>query len=83
MTLKQVRDRLTVDTVSVKDGVFTVRRSFFYTHGYTAAKFVEYVKHVLPQAVVVDQGEVWKPFNGGQSVARGSHWYVKFTVKES
>lgn len=79
-TLKQVRDAISADTYSLRAGIFTVRRSFFYTAGRTADQFAAAVKAAFPTAVVIDSGEVWKPFRGGQSVANGSHWFVKFSV---
>ncbi|MCR4301815.1 MAG: hypothetical protein NUV51_09410 [Sulfuricaulis sp.] len=78
-TLKQVRNALSADTYSAKNGVFTVRRGFFYTHGRTAESFVEAVKRAFPAAVILDSGEVWKAFRGGATTANQSHWYVKFT----
>lgn len=68
------------DTLSQKDGVFTLRRGFFYRHGNDANQIAAKLQEALPNATVVDKGEVWKPFRGGASVAQGSHWYVKFTV---
>lgn len=68
------------DSVSFKKGVFTVRRSFFYRHGGSSQKLADLVKINLPMATIIDHGEVWKPFNGGASVAQGSHWFVKFAV---
>jgi hypothetical protein len=80
MTTKQVRESLHADSVSQKDGVFTVRRGFFYTGGKTSEDFANAVKAVFPTAVVIDSGEVWTPFRGGATVAKQSHWWVKFTV---
>lgn len=82
-TLKQVRAALDglADSVSARDGGFTARRGFFYTHGYTADRFVAAVKTAVPGAVVTDSGEVWKPFRGGAAVGQQSHWFVKFRVE--
>ena len=82
MTVKEVREKLNgiVDTVSHKNGVFTVRREFFYTHGRTAASLAAAITKLIPGAVITDSGEVWKPFRGGASTANSSHWYVKFTI---
>jgi len=82
-TLKQVREKIiTADSHSVKAGVFTIRRGFFYTNGYTAEKFAQRVKEAFPTAVILESGEIWKPFRGGASVASQSHWFVKFSVPE-
>jgi len=80
MTLKQLRETFSADSYSVKNGVFTVRRGFFYSGGFTADMFVAKVKATFPKAVIVDSGEVWKSFRGSASVAQQSHWFVKFTV---
>ena len=73
-------NNVSFDTLSQRDGVFTLRRGFFYRHGNDANKIAAKVQAALPDAMIVDRGEVWKPFRGGASVAQGSHWYVKFTV---
>jgi hypothetical protein len=89
MTTKEVRDRLEraschPDTLSQKDGVFTVRRGFFYTHGFTADGYAAKVQAVFPEATILEKGEVWKSFRGGASVvARQSHWFVKFSFAET
>ena len=87
MTTQQLRDTLgrascSIDTLSQKAGVFTVRRGFFYTNGFTAEKLAEKIKAAVPGAIIIEQGEVWKAFRGGASVAQQSHWFVKFTVEE-
>lgn len=81
-TLKEVKDKLYADSYSKKDGVFTVRHEFFYTHGRTAEQFRDEVLKAFPAATIVDFGEVWKPFRGGASTANSSHWFVKFTFSE-
>lgn len=77
-----VQECLSVDQVSLRYGVFTVRRGFFYTHGFTADGLVANVKAAFPNACIIDSGEVWKPFRGSASVAQQSHWFVKFTLNE-
>ena len=75
-----VREKLDVDSVSVRDGVVTVRDEFFYSHGRTSEDFVRDVLKAFPDAIVRDSGEVWKPFRGGASTAQSSHWFVVFTL---
>jgi len=70
------------DTLSKSGGIFTYRVGFFYTHGQTAGTHVARVKNALPDAIILDSGEMWKPFRGGASVAQSSHWYVKFRIEE-
>lgn len=79
LTTKEVSKILSNPHVSKSKGVFTVRKSFFYRHGYTSTKLVEAVKAQFPNAVIVEHREIWKDFRGGDTVAQGSHWYVKFT----
>jgi hypothetical protein len=79
-TAKDIRENLICDSASKRGNVFTVRKGFFYTGGATAENFVARVKEAFPTAVVVDKGEVWKPFKGGASVAQQSHWFVSFTL---
>ena len=85
VTLKQVREKLEgyVDTASVKNGVFTVRREFFYTHGATEQNLVKRILAAFPAASILDSGEIWKPFRGGGTTAQNSHWWVKFSVSAS
>jgi len=77
-----VRNIIGIDSCSKRSDVFTARKSFFYTHGYTADKFVDRVLKAFPDAIILDSGEVWKPFRGGASIAKQSHWFVKFTFSK-
>lgn len=74
------RAKEVADTVSYRDGVYTARREFFYTHGRTADGFAAEIRAAVPRAVIIDCGEVWKPFRGGAPTHRSSHWWVKFRV---
>lgn len=78
--LAEVREKVRTDTASVKNGVYTVRRSFYYTSGYTSDDLAAAVKKALPGATVLESGEVWKAFRGSAPVAQQSHWFVKFTL---
>ena len=87
--MKKVREALegVVDTVGKnKVGNLVVRREFFYTHGYTAEKFVQAVSAALNKADilyrVVDSGETWKAFRGGASTANQSHWWVEIQLQK-
>jgi hypothetical protein len=79
--LATIKETISADTYSIKDGVITLRWGFFYTHGMTADKKAETVKAKFPSARIIDSGEVWKPFRGGTSIANSSHWYVKFLLE--
>lgn len=84
-TTKVVREKLADLTrhVSVRNGVYTARKGFFYTNGYDNYKFTEAVRKRLPEAAIIESGEKWVPFKGGHTVAQGSHWWVKFTMPGS
>lgn len=82
--LGEIRDLLPVDSLSHRDGVFTAREGFFYTHGKTSLDLVALVTQTLEEhgfsVEVDDSGEVWKDFRGGAPVGRSSHWFVKFKI---
>lgn len=80
LTVKQVRALISADTVSCKDGVFTVRRGYFFRHGGTAKSYAAEVLKAIPSAVIVDSGDIWKTFRGAATTANSSHWFVKFRV---
>lgn len=81
-TLKEIKQKLYFDTYSVKNGVFTVRKEFFYKFGKNVGSCIEQILNVFPDAKIIEYDEVWKPFRGGASVANSSHWYVKFTFED-
>ena len=82
ITLKDVRENVIASTHSVRNGVFTVRDSFFYRHGRTEQDLINKVLNAFPNAKILESGEVWKAFRGGASVASQSHWFVKFTFDQ-
>jgi hypothetical protein len=65
-----------------QNGDIVARRGFFYKNGKTSADFEAIVQKILMQAGlndkyrIVESGEIWKPFNGGASIANQSHWYT-------
>jgi len=81
MTAKDIKDNVMwADGCSKRNGVFTVRQGFFYTHGRTASDLADSIKDFIPEAKIVDLGEVWKNFRGGAPLAKSSHFFVKFTI---
>lgn len=87
ITSNMIKDVLSgADTVSVRGGVFTARREFFYTNGCTAEKFAKRVESEMVAAgygiTITGKGEVWKRFNGGASTKNSSHWWVTFTINQ-
>lgn len=83
-TAKQVQENIigVVDEVTKYKGVFTARLGYFYTRGRTANDLVQKVLKSYPQANIVDSGNYWASFKGGASLAKSSHWFVKFTLDE-
>lgn len=82
MTNAEVRKAVEgfADSVAILNGVFTVRRGFFYRCGGSAEALRAAVEKAVPGACILDSGEKWTAFNGGASLARSTHWWVKFTV---
>lgn len=80
VTLKQIKEKIHADSYSVKGNVFTLRWGFFYTMGKTTDKYEARIREAFPNCIIVDSGEVWKPFRGGAALAQQSHFYVKFTI---
>jgi len=84
ITSNFLKEHMRVDSVSKRNGVFTVRKGFFYTHGGNAVKFKNRVVAELEKLnlnfEVVDFGENWAPFRGGAPLPQSSHWFVKFEV---
>jgi len=67
-------------------GVYTYRVGFFYTHGKDHHKIRENLEASLKKAGIeyriIDSGEQWKAFRGGDTLKQGSHWWVKFSIIE-
>ena len=71
-----------------KDGTYLFRQGFYYTHGKTANNYAASIKKQLEEllkdlpfkVMVVDSGEIWKPFRGDASVAASSHWFVQVSI---
>jgi len=72
---------MVADTVGKNKGEIVARRGFFYRHGMTSEKFADRVNAALEKAGVPERvrehGEKWAAFRGGQTVAQGSHFWVK------
>jgi hypothetical protein len=75
-----------VDTVSKSGDIYTARRGFYFTNGFTSDKFAEKIKLAINKFMggdsfeLVDSHEIWKPFRGGASTAQNSHWLCKFKI---
>lgn len=59
-----------------KDGTFTFKRSFFYTHGISADIIAEKIKKALPGVVILEAFDDWKEW------PKTSYFVVRFTLGE-
>lgn len=70
----------------MKNGHIIVRRGFFYKHGMDSSIFADKVIKTLQKkgipAQLINHYEQWKPFRGGDSVAKGSHFGVELVIDE-
>lgn len=83
VTAAEVQDNVIgVDLVTVSKGVYKAFRGFFYTNGGSWQALASRVRAAYPSAVILDGGEVWKPFKGGAPVNKQSHWWVTFRLGE-
>lgn len=81
ISTKTVRSLLHADQITAhKNGTFTARDEFFYTHGRTEQDLIDKVLAAFPQATILSSGEIWKPFRGGASTQQSSHWFVTFSL---
>jgi len=85
-TLKLVRDAVMCDSVGKnKEGNIVCRRGYFYRMGDAANNFAARISSELTKAgvkhTVVNQGDHWAAFRGGQSVKAGSHFWVELRVE--
>ena len=80
MKLQEIKHLVGADTISRKENVITIRKSFYYRFERSTQTFVDMVKKYFPQATILDCGENYAPFRGGASIANSSHWFVKFQL---
>jgi hypothetical protein len=64
MKPSELRERLTdlgAEKITFhRDGTLTVKRSFFYTHGFTATKLGAKIVAALPNLRVVNANDEWR-----------------------
>lgn len=86
--IRRLRSRIkkeltdTYDQIStLRNGNLMFRQGFFYKNGLSAEHLAGCVSRNLTQMNIkhgiVNQGEVWKNWKGGGTIAQGSHWYVE------
>lgn len=88
MKRKEILDLISCDSLSKnKAGNWVARKEFFYTNGRTADGYASTIYRDITNGkgnvVILDQGEVWKPFKGGAPVSKQSHWWVEFKIIEN
>jgi len=72
----------------LRDGTkdFMFRKGYFYTNGATPEGFEKAVTRQLTEAgiahKVINTGNHWASFNGGASVAKSSHFWVRVKIEE-
>lgn len=65
-----------------KEKNYVARWGFFYTHGRTSKTYEDKVKERIPTATIINSGQKWVPFHGGDTVTQGSHFWVEFKIGE-
>ena len=68
-------------TLSKTKGNYIIRKSFFYRTS-SPEYMVNKLREKFPDVIIIDSGEKWKAFRGGDSVAQGSHFWVTFRFPE-
>jgi hypothetical protein len=79
--LEQIRFEIGADKVIISriyQGAYKAMWGYFYTYGRTAEKYAERIKQIYPDAEIIDTGDNWKPFRGGASLEKQSHFWVAF-----
>lgn len=81
VTAQAARDRIAgCDAASVRNGVFTVRRSFYYLDPNDQAGFESAVRRAFPNVNILESGTLYKAFVGGAPIGKQSHYWVKFIL---
>ena len=80
-TQKEIKSKIRgADTLSKKNGIYTIRQGFYYKMERSEEKLKKNILEVYPNAEIIDSGEHWAAFRGGQTIASGSHFWVKFKL---
>ena len=86
MKTAQVREMLNekFDTLSQRNGIFTVKKSYFWGISKNGEEQAETVKSLIPQAMIIDYGNHFHGFVGGAPAGspNSSYYYVKFTIED-
>lgn len=83
MQIYDMKHIIGLDQVSTRDGITTIRRSFFYGINNGDAWADRVMNALKAEGFIVERienGTQFKPFRGGDSVAKGSHYWLKVKV---
>jgi hypothetical protein len=82
MKTKDIKVRLNdqVDVVSFRDGIFTVKKSYYWGVSKDGSNLADMVKKFIPEATILDYGNHYHGFVGGAKSGspQDSYWWVKF-----
>lgn len=86
MTVTALEEIVSADNITKRNGIFTIRKGFFYTMGGSADKFrdsveAELINHDI-RFETIEADEVYKAFKGGAPIVKQSHWYVKVRITD-
>jgi hypothetical protein len=69
------------DTLSKnKKGNYVIRQGFYYRNGRSQHIMEEKLKDKFPNVEVIDKGEKFVDFRGGDNIEQGSHFWVEFKI---
>lgn len=75
-----VRKKLRAGSVTYKDCIYTARWGFYFTGGRSAEKYADRIRKLYRGAVIVETADIWKPFHPSATLARSSHFLVRFSL---
>ena len=82
MKTKDIKEKLghMVDVVSFRQGVFTVKKGYFWGASKDGSELRDKVVGKIPNIEVIDYGNHYHEFVGGArpGSSRDSYWWVKF-----
>ena len=85
MSTKDIKRHLEqlFDTISCRDGVYTIKKSYYWGFTEDGSALADKVKKKLPSADILDYGNHWHPFVGGAKPGspQDSYHYCKFKVQ--
>jgi hypothetical protein len=82
MKTKDIKVRLNdqVDVVSFRDGIFTVKKSYYWGATKDGSNLADKVEKLIPGATILDYGNHYHGFVGGAKPgsSKDSYFWVKF-----